>query len=110
MDTLYSKTPSVFSYLTLYDSPKRPIGKLERGGRPPQLHPYKSGDAKGPPPLCRSKKEGGYRPPKPSCITNYNILIISKLQYIIILLHFSYINFNKVSYTNINSKNNESPT
>ena len=37
LDTLYSKIPSGFSYLTLYDSPKRPIGKSERGPKAPSV-------------------------------------------------------------------------
>ena len=46
------KIPSGFYYLALYDFPKRPNGKSERG--PPQLGPYESGDPRGPPALHRS--------------------------------------------------------
>ena len=60
------KIPSGFSYLTSYDSPKRSIGKSERGLKAPQLGRYESGDLKGPPALRRSQKKGGRRPPKPS--------------------------------------------
>ena len=48
--------------------PKGPIGKWERGWRPPPLGPYESGGPKGPPALRRSEKEGGWRSPKPSRI------------------------------------------
>ena len=33
------KIPSGFSYLTLYDSPKRPIGKSESGPKAPSVGP-----------------------------------------------------------------------
>ena len=61
------KIPLGFSYLTLYDSPKRPIGKLERGPKAPSVGPYESGA----PVLRRSEKEGGCRPPELSRYINF---------------------------------------
>ena len=54
------KIPSGFSYLTLYDSPKRPIGKSEKGPKAPSVGSIQVWGPKGfPSPL--QELEGGVR-------------------------------------------------
>ena len=61
------KNPLRFFLISLYMThPRGLLGSWRGGWRPPQLGPYKSGDAKGHWALHRSKKEGGHRPPEPS--------------------------------------------
>ena len=51
--------PSGFSYLTLYDSPKRPIGKSERGPKAPSVGSIQVWGPEGfPSPL--QEREGGW--------------------------------------------------
>ena len=50
------KIPSGFSYLTLYDSPKRPIGKSKTGPKAPSVEPIRVWGAKVPKPSAGARR------------------------------------------------------